>query len=289
MTKTANPTPPALPEWARADLPRQVEAALQEDIGSGDITAELIPGEAESTAQIITREDMVLCGQPWVDEVFAQLGGPASLDWQHQDGERVRAGETLVKLQGRTRTLLTGERTALNFLQTLSAVATSARRYADLVAGTGVTLLDTRKTLPGLRTAQKYAVLCGGCGNHRIGLYDAFLLKENHIATHGSIAAAVAQARTLYPQRWVEVEVETFEELEQAVASGCDVIMLDNFSLEDTREAVRRVGGKVKIEASGGINDDTLVAVAETGVDYISIGSLTKHIQAIDLSMRVVG
>lgn len=289
MTKTANPTPPALPEWARADLPRQVEAALQEDIGSGDITAELIPGEAESTAQIITREDMVLCGQPWVDEVFAQLGGPASLDWQHQDGERVRAGETLVKLQGRTRTLLTGERTALNFLQTLSAVATSARRYADLVAGTGVTLLDTRKTLPGLRTAQKYAVLCGGCGNHRIGLYDAFLLKENHIATHGSIAAAVAQARTLYPQRWVEVEVETFEELEQAVISGCDVIMLDNFSLEDTREAVRRVGGKVKIEASGGINDDTLVAVAETGVDYISIGSLTKHIQAIDLSMRVVG
>lgn len=289
MTKTANPTPPALPEWARADLPRRVEAALQEDIGSGDITAELIPGEAESTAQIITREDMVLCGQPWVDEVFAQLGGPASLDWQHQDGERVRAGETLVKLHGRTRTLLTGERTALNFLQTLSAVATSARRYADLVAGTGVTLLDTRKTLPGLRTAQKYAVLCGGCGNHRIGLYDAFLLKENHIATHGSIAAAVAQARTLYPQRWVEVEVETFEELEQAVASGCDVIMLDNFSLEDTREAVRRVGGKVKIEASGGINDDTLVAVAETGVDYISIGSLTKHIQAIDLSMRVVG
>lgn len=289
MTKTANPTPPTLPEWARADLPRQVEAALQEDIGSGDITAELIPGEAESSAQIITREDMVLCGQPWVDEVFAQLGGPASLDWQHQDGERARAGETLVKLQGRTRTLLTGERTALNFLQTLSAVATSARRYADLVAGTGVTLLDTRKTLPGLRTAQKYAVLCGGCGNHRIGLYDAFLLKENHIATHGSIAAAVAQARTLYPQRWVEVEVETFEELEQAVASGCDVIMLDNFSLEDTREAVRRVGGKVKIEASGGINDDTLVAVAETGVDYISIGSLTKHIQAIDLSMRVVG
>ncbi|MCK0538158.1 carboxylating nicotinate-nucleotide diphosphorylase [Alcanivorax quisquiliarum] len=289
MTKTANLTPPTLPEWARADLPRQVEAALQEDIGSGDITAELIPGEAESSAQIITREDMVLCGQPWVDEVFAQLGGPASLDWQHQDGERVRAGETLVKLQGRTRTLLTGERTALNFLQTLSAVATSARRYADLVAGTGVTLLDTRKTLPGLRTAQKYAVLCGGCGNHRIGLYDAFLLKENHIATHGSIAAAVAQARTLYPQRWVEVEVETFEELEQAVASGCDVIMLDNFSLEDTREAVRRVGGKVKIEASGGINDDTLVAVAETGVDYISIGSLTKHIQAIDLSMRVVG
>lgn len=280
---------PELPDWARADIPGHVASALAEDVGSGDITAELIPADAEASAHVITREDMVLCGTAWVDEVFAQLGGQISVTWQHQDGDPVSAGDTLFTLRGRTRTLLTGERTALNFLQTLSAVATSARRYADKVAGTGVTLLDTRKTLPGLRTAQKYAVLCGGCANHRIGLYDAFLLKENHIAAHGSITAAVAQARALYPQRWVEVEVENFSELDEALASGCDMIMLDNFSLEDMQQAVRRVEGRAKLEASGGITDETLLAVAQTGVDYISIGGLTKHVQAIDLSMRVTG
>lgn len=288
MTDPVTPRP-ELPEWARADIPGHVAAALAEDVGSGDITAELIPPEAEASAQVITREDMVLCGSAWVNEVFNQLGGQVSVAWQHQDGDLVTAGATLFTLQGRTRTLLTGERTALNFLQTLSAVATSARRYADKVAGTGVTLLDTRKTLPGLRTAQKFAVLCGGCANHRIGLYDAFLLKENHIAAHGSINAAVAQARALYPQRWVEVEVETFAELDEAIGSGCDLIMLDNFSLEDTREAVRRVDGRAKLEASGGISDETLLSVAQTGVDYISIGGLTKHVRAIDLSMRVTG
>ena len=278
---------PSLPEWVLADIPELVRRALQEDVGSGDITAELIPAEAEAQAHVITREDMTLAGCAWVNEVFSQLGSQVAIDWRYHDGQQVAAGETLFTLQGRTRTLLTGERTALNLLQTLSAVATSARRYADLVAGTGVTLLDTRKTLPGLRTAQKYAVTCGGCENHRIGLYDAFLLKENHIAACGSITDAVARARALYPQRWIEVEVETFTELDEAMHSGCDVVMLDNFSLEDTAEAVKRVAGKVRIEASGGIDDASLRRVAETGVDYISIGSLTKHVRAVDLSLRL--
>lgn len=277
-----------MPEWVRADIPEQVRRALHEDVGSGDITAELIPLEAEASARVITREPMTLAGAAWVDEVFAQLGGRIAIDWQHQDGDRVAADSLLFTLQGRTRTLLTGERTALNFLQTLSATATSAQRYADMVAGTGVTLLDTRKTLPGLRTAQKYAVTCGGCANHRIGLYDAFLLKENHIAACGSITGAVQRARELYPHRWVEVEVENFRELDEALASGCDVIMLDNFSLADLRRAVTQVAGKVKLEASGGIEDDTLRSVAETGVDYISIGGLTKHVRAIDLSLRLI-
>ncbi|MBA3981833.1 MAG: nicotinate-nucleotide diphosphorylase (carboxylating) [Alcanivorax sp.] len=277
-----------MPEWVRADIPEQVRRALHEDVGSGDITAELIPLEAEASARVITREPMTLAGAAWVDEVFAQLGGRIAIDWQHQDGDRVAADSPLFTLQGRTRTLLTGERTALNFLQTLSATATSAQRYADMVAGTGVTLLDTRKTLPGLRTAQKYAVTCGGCANHRIGLYDAFLLKENHIAACGSITGAVQRARELYPHRWVEVEVENFRELDEALASGCDVIMLDNFSLEDLRRAVTQVAGKVKLEASGGIDDNTLRSVAETGVDYISIGGLTKHVRAIDLSLRLI-
>lgn len=277
-----------IPEWVRADIPEQVRRALHEDVGSGDITAELIPLEAEASACVITREPMTLAGTAWVDEVFAQLGGRIAIDWQHQDGDRVAADSLLFTLQGRTRTLLTGERTALNFLQTLSATATSAQRYTDIVAGTGVTLLDTRKTLPGLRTAQKYAVTCGGCANHRIGLYDAFLLKENHIAACGSITGAVQRARELYPHRWVEVEVENFRELDEALASGCDVIMLDNFSLEDLRRAVTQVAGKVKLEASGGIDDNTLRSVAETGVDYISIGGLTKHVRAIDLSLRLV-
>ncbi|MBZ2189685.1 carboxylating nicotinate-nucleotide diphosphorylase [Alcanivorax sp. JB21] len=277
-----------MPEWVRADIPETVSRALQEDVGSGDITAELIPADDHAEARVITREPMTLAGSAWVDEVFQQLGGSVLVQWHAQDGEQVPADTALFTLQGRTRAILTGERTALNFLQTLSATATQARDYADKVAGTGVTLLDTRKTLPGLRTAQKYAVTCGGCANHRIGLYDAFLLKENHIAACGSITGAVEKARALYPQRWVEVEVENFAELEDALATGCDVIMLDNFSLDDLRRAVKHVAGKVKLEASGGIDDTTLRSVAETGVDYISIGGLTKHVRAIDLSLRLV-
>ncbi|MCH8545087.1 MAG: carboxylating nicotinate-nucleotide diphosphorylase [Alcanivorax sp.] len=282
------PTAIDLPEWVRAEIPETVRRALQEDVGSGDITAELIPDDDHAEARVITREPMTLAGSAWVDEVFHQLGGNVSVSWQAQDGEPVAADSTLFTLSGRTRAILTGERTALNILQTLSATATSARRYADMVAGTGVTLLDTRKTLPGLRTAQKYAVTCGGCANHRIGLYDAFLLKENHIAACGSITGAVEKARALYPQRWVEVEVENFDELVEALASGCDVIMLDNFSLDDLRTAVKTVNGKTRLEASGGIDDTTLRSVAETGVDYISIGGLTKHVRAVDLSLRLI-
>ena len=279
--------PDELPPAVAADLPRRVQIALEEDIGSGDITAELIDASETCQATLISREDAILCGTAWVDEVFRQLGGSVRIDWQATDGARISADQALCTLSGNTRQILTGERTALNFLQTLSGTATTTGHYVDLVAGTGVTLLDTRKTLPGLRTAQKYAVTCGGGANHRIGLYDAFLLKENHIAAHGSIVEAVRQARQRYPDRWVEVEVENFAELEQAIESGCDVIMLDNFSLADLRQAVSTVAGRCKLEASGGVSEDTLRSIAETGVDYISIGGLTKHLRALDLSLRV--
>lgn len=275
-----------LPEWVKADIPLQVTHALEEDIGSGDITAELIPEDAHATASLITREPMVLSGRAWVNEVFDQLGGNVSITWHYEDGDTVPAESVVLELEGRARTILTAERTALNFLQTLSGTATTARHYADLVAGTGCTLLDTRKTIPGLRTAQKYAVTCGGCQNHRIGLYDAFLLKENHIAAHGSITEAVNHAKHLYPNRWVEVETETMEQVQEALASGCDVIMLDNFSLTDMAEAVKLVDGKAKLEGSGDITEDTIAKVAATGVDYISIGALTKHLRAIDFSLR---
>src|SRR5699024_9394067 len=230
-----------LAEWVKADIPVQVTHALKEDIGSGDITAELIPEDATATAKLITREAMVLSGRAWVDEVFSQLGGSVTLTWHYADGERIPADGVVLELEGRARTILTAERTALNFLQTLSGTATTARHYADLVAGTGCTLLDTRKTIPGLRSAQKYAVTCGGCANHRIGLYDAFLIKENHIAAHGSITEAVKQAQRLYPKRWVEVETENLEQVKEALASGCDVIMLDNFSHAHMAEAVKLV------------------------------------------------
>ena len=275
------PTPPA------ALLTLEVQHALAEDIGSGDITAQLIPAETTNQAFVITRQDGVFCGGPWVKEVFRQLDTRVQLSLLVKEGERLMAGQTLFRLEGPARALLTGERTALNFVQTLSATATRCREYADLVAHTPVRLLDTRKTLPGLRLAQKYAVTCGGCFNHRLGLYDAFLIKENHIAAAGSIAKAVAAAHKLAPGKAVEVEVETFNELEEALAAGADWIMLDEFSVEATRQAVIQTAGKAKLEASGGINKRNLVAMAETGVDFISLGILTKDIQSLDLSMRI--
>ncbi|XKE46271.1 carboxylating nicotinate-nucleotide diphosphorylase [Halomonas organivorans] len=261
---------------------------LAEDVGPGDITAELIPEKQWARARVITREDTVLCGVAWVDELFRRLDPRVRLHWLAADGDRLDAGATLLELEGPARSLLTGERAALNLLQTLSATATRTRHYVDLLEGTGVRLLDTRKTLPGLRLAQKYAVTCGGGHNHRIGLYDAFLIKENHIAACGGIAAAVEEARRIARDLPVEVEVESFEELDQALAAGADVIMLDNFSLDDMREAVRRSDGRASLEASGNVDETTLRAIAETGVDCISSGALTKDVKAIDLSMRIV-
>ena len=269
------------------EIQRNVRLALQEDVGAGDITAQLIPAERMASARVITREAAVLCGSAWVDEVFRQLDPGVVVTWNAQDGDRVSADQTLFTLSGPARALLTGERSALNFVQSLSAVATRCRQYADLVEGTPVKLLDTRKTIPGLRLAQKYAVTCGGCHNHRIGLYDAFLIKENHIAACGGIAQAVTSARQIAPGKPVEVEVESLEELQQALDAGADIIMLDELSHADMRTAVQLTAGRAKLEASGGINDSTLRSVAETGVDYISLGTLTKDIKAIDLSMRL--
>ena len=265
-----------------------VRAALAEDVGSGDITAALIAPEVRATGRVISREYGVLCGQAWVDAVFAALDETVSLKWHRQDGQTVNPDDTLFTLEGPARSLLTGERCALNFLQLLSGTATISRRYADVVSGTGVKLLDTRKTIPGLRDAQKYAVRCGGCHNHRIGLYDAFLIKENHITACGSIAAAVTAARNYAPGKPVEVEVENLAELEEALAAACDRIMLDNFSLEHTVQAVNLSNGRVELEASGNVTAETLLAIAQTGVDFISIGALTKDCQPLDLSMRLL-
>ncbi|HDY81615.1 MAG TPA: carboxylating nicotinate-nucleotide diphosphorylase [Halieaceae bacterium] len=264
-----------------------VRTALAEDVGSGDITAALIAPDNQATARVITREGGVLCGNPWVDAVFAELDPAVAIEWQARDGESITAGVSLFTLRGPARALLTGERTALNFLQLLSGTATTCRRYADLVSGTGVKLLDTRKTIPGLRIAQKYAVTCGGCHNHRIGLFDAFLIKENHINACGGIAAAVNTARSHAPGMPVEVEVENLEELQQALAAACDRVMLDNFSLEQMASAVNLAGGRIELEASGNVTEATLRSIAETGVDYISIGALTKDCKALDLSMRL--
>ena len=265
-----------------------VSAALAEDVGDGDITAALIAADSQASARVITREGGVLCGQAWVDEVFAQLDAAVKINWQARDGQDIAAGDSLFTLQGPARSLLTGERSALNFLQLLSGVATNCRRYAQLVEGTGVKLLDTRKTLPGLRMAQKYAVNCGGCYNHRIGLFDAFLIKENHIQACGGIAAAVNTARAQAPGKPVEVEVETMDELRQALDAACDRVMLDNFSLQQMREAVALTAGRLELEASGNVNEHTLRPIAETGVDFISIGALTKDCKALDLSMRLL-
>ena len=270
-----------------ADIEHNVSIALAEDVGSGDITAQLIPSGRRAEARIITREAAVISGTAWVNEVFRQLDPRGSVHWLVADGERVEPGQLLFRLKGPARALLSGERTALNFLQTLSGVATQCRHFADLVAGTGVQLLDTRKTIPGLRRAQKYAVTCGGCHNHRIGLYDAFLIKENHIAACGSIAAAVTAAHQIAPGKPVEVEVEHLDELRQALEAGVDIIMLDELSLADMSFAVQLTAGRAKLEASGGVNESSLRQIAETGVDYISIGALTKHVRAIDLSMRL--
>ena len=265
-----------------------VEAAIAEDLGSGDITAELIPVDEQGEARIITRERAVIAGTAWVDEVFRQVDPEVGVTWQVKDGDQVEPGQTLFTLTGRSRSLLSGERAALNFLQTLSGTATVAAQYANRVAQTGVRLLDTRKTIPGLRLAQKYAVTCGGCYNHRIGLFDAFLIKENHILASGGITAAISTAKANHPGKPVEVEVEGFDELNQALEAGADIIMLDNFTPEQMIEAVALVNGRAKLEASGNITDATLLDYAKTGVDYISIGALTKHCRAIDLSMRLL-
>jgi len=266
--------------------PIDIRPFLDEDIGGGDLTAALIPADVTASAELITREPMLLCGQAWFDAVFKALDERVDIVWLTAEGVAVTAGAVLCTLHGPARALLTGERTALNLLQTLSATATTAKRYADAVAGTGCKVLDTRKTIPGLRLAQKYAVAVGGCHNHRLGLYDGILLKENHIIAAGSIAAAVAEARK-QSDAPVEVEVETLAELQQALAARPDRILLDNFSRDGLAAAVAMAAGRVELEASGNINLDTIRGVAETGVDFISTGALTKNIRAIDLSLRI--
>ncbi|WP_323906391.1 carboxylating nicotinate-nucleotide diphosphorylase [Aeromonas veronii] len=285
------------------DVSRAVRAALLEDLGdalttldqpdaSADITAQLIPADRMATARVITREAGVFCGQPWVDEVFlqlkAQLGGEVKVEWKVQDGEVLSPNQELFRLHGPARLLLTGERNALNFVQTLSGVATLTARYVAELEGTDCRLLDTRKTIPGLRTAQKYAVTCGGGKNHRIGLYDAYLIKENHILACGGIAEAISEARHLNPGKPVEVEVESLAELEQALVAKADIVMLDNFDVAMMREAVAINQGRAKLEVSGNVTLDTLAEFAATGVDFISVGALTKHVRALDLSMRFI-
>ena len=263
-----------------------IKPLLEEDLGSGDITAKIIPEATHAEAEVVTREDMVLCGQDWFDAVFRYLDANVDINWLAAEGESVNSGATLCKLKGLARALLTGERTALNLLQTMSATATVARQYADALAGTGCKVLDTRKTIPGLRNAQKYAVACGGCYNHRTGLYDGILIKENHIMAAGSITRAIQSARQLSTVA-VEVEVESMQELTEALAAKPDRIMLDNFNIEELQEAVKLNAGAIELEASGNIGLDNIKTIAETGVDYISIGALTKNIKAVDLSMRI--
>lgn len=263
-----------------------VERALAEDIGGGDISAELIPADSTASARVITREAGVLCGQAWATAVFAAVDDRCQLDWLARDGDVLVPEQTLFTVTGPARALLTAERTALNFLQTLSGTATRCDDYRQRIDGQRARLLDTRKTLPGLRMAQKYAVGCGGCDNHRLGLYDAFLIKENHIAASGGIANAVSAARRLAPDKPVEVEVETVEQLREAIDAGAERVMLDNFDLDALRDAVALTAGRCELEASGNVTLDTLSAIAATGVDFISIGALTKDVQALDLSMR---
>jgi nicotinate-nucleotide pyrophosphorylase (carboxylating) len=272
------------------DIADSVTRALAEDVGSGDLTASLVPASTQATATVITREPAILCGSAWVDEVCHQVDASLRVIWEAQEGDRVEPDQVLCRIQGPARSMLTAERPALNFLQTLSGTATITRRYVDAVAGTGCQILDTRKTIPGLRLAQKYAVRCAGGTNHRIGLFDGILIKENHIAAAGSIAAAVSAARAVDSRVLLEVEVETLDELHQAIAANPDRILLDNFTLEQMREAVAiaraHTARKITLEASGNVTLETVRKVAETGVDFISIGSLTKHVKAIDLSMR---
>ena len=267
------------------DMLHTVRTALDEDIGSGDITAALIPQAQTAQARVISRENAVVCGQAWFNAVFAELDDRISIDWLVRDGESIQDRQTLCTLKGPARPILSGERTALNFLQTLSATATTAHRYAETVADLPVRILDTRKTIPGLRLAQKYAVRTGGCDNHRSGLYDAILIKENHITAAGNISKAVSKARTSNPNVMLEVEVENDEQLQQALSAGADRLLLDNFTLPALAAAVQTVAGRVELEASGNITLENLRETALTGVDFISIGTLTKNIQATDLSM----
>lgn len=281
----------ALLERIKDDIPPAVALALREDLGgeidaSRDITASLLPADARSHAVVITREPGIFCGKRWVEEVFIQLGNKMQMIWHVEDGDAIVANQPLFEVIGPSSLILTAERTALNFVQTLSGVATEVSRYVAMLEGTKTQLLDTRKTLPGLRTALKYAVLCGGGANHRLGLSDAFLIKENHIIATGSVRQAVEKAFWLHPDVPVEVEVESLDELSQAVEAGADIIMLDNFSVEQMREAVRQTDGRALLEVSGNVTDETLRTFAETGVDYISVGALTKHVRALDLSMR---
>ena len=268
-------------------IAKLVTQALSEDVANGDITAELIGADVQASGRIVTREDGILCGTTFALEAFQQIDPSCHVEWAAQDGDSIAADSLVCTLSGPARALLTGERTALNFLQLLSGTATTAGQYAARVAHTKVKLLDTRKTVPGLRRAQKYAVTCGGCYNHRIGLFDAFLIKENHISAAGGIAEAVAAARNVAPDKPVEIEVETEAELERALTAGADRIMLDNFTLAALRDAVSLTAGRAELEASGNVTEETLVAIAETGVDFISIGALTKHVRALDLSMRI--
>ncbi len=273
-----------------SDLAQQVAAALREDIGSGDVTAQLVPAGQRVHGDVITRQEAIVCGQPWVDETFRQLDPDTRVAWRVADGDRIASGQVLFEVTGLARPVLTAERTALNFLQLLSATATRARRFVDAVDGTGCVILDTRKTLPGLRSAQKYAVRCGGAHNHRIGLYDQVLIKENHMAAAGSLSAAIAAGRRTASGLKIEVEVESLAEFDEALAAGPDIVMLDDFSPADMRAAVERNRSRerpVKLEASGSVSLDTVRSIAQTGVDYISVGELTKHVRAVDLSMRL--
>lgn len=265
----------------------EIDRFLEEDVGSGDLTASIVPKHATARARVITRESMVLCGQAWFAAVFARLGGSVQIDWLVTEGEQVEAGAELCAMQGPARALLTGERSALNLLQTLSGTATLARAYAKAVDGTKAKVLDTRKTIPGLRKAQKYAVRCGGCDNHRMGLYDGILIKENHILACGSIEKAVHAAKALGANVPIEVEVENLDELKQALAVGAERILLDNFTIAMMREAVTTTASRAKLEVSGNVTLDTIRQIAETGVDYISVGALTKNVRATDLSMRI--
>ena len=274
-----------------AEIERNVAAALTEDVGSGDLTAQLVPAGEHRRATVIAREDALLCGSAWFERCFARLDAAIRITWRAGDGQSITPEQILCDIEGPARALLTGERSALNFLQLLSGVATRVRQYADLVAGTRALVVDTRKTIPGLRLAQKYAVRCGGGGNHRLGLYDGILIKENHILAAGSIAAALSAARQVAERaagncQFVQIEVETLDELQQALAAGADMILLDNMSLAQLREAVAVAAGRALLEASGNVGLDTVRAIAETGVDRISIGSLTKDVRALDLSMR---
>ena len=268
------------------NISQSVKIALDEDIGSGDVTADLIPLGEDSKATIVCRDQSVLAGCAWLDEAFRQIDDSVIVQWYYKDGDLIEKDTVLCRIQGTSRSLLSGERVGLNFLQLLSATATQTHAYVQIVKGTGAKILDTRKTIPGLRKAQKYAVLCGGGSNHRIGLYDRILIKENHIMAAGSISLAVEQAKLLHPDLKIEVETETVREFQEASDSGANIIMLDNFSLEDMKKAVSINNRKVELEASGGVTLDTVKAIANTGVDYISIGEITKDIKAIDLSMR---